>query len=640
MANVPIPLIVFKHASVVTDRIDGISKMPNVRDHDASIAVKIQGDCFSFGGYENNPIFLDEKIPKDSVFSLYELDWDVFGVHLQSAMNRFPVLERTGIKSTICGPESFTPDHRPLLGEEPTLRGFYHGCGFNSAGMMYGGGCGWQLAKWVVEGRPDMDMCNYDIRRFHPSSTSNNTWIRQRSHESYATNYSIVYPFNEPLAARNMNQSPLHAILQEAGCVFQERHGWERPGWFSASGPSPVGDYDWYGVYGTPLNQDQSYCDRLKQDYTFDFPSNYSEIRQECEATRLRVAVFDMSNCGNIYLVGDDAQAAADWIFTNDMRRASGETSYTCMLNSRAGVEADLTVNFMDESSRASWEPFFSGKGFYVAVSGDAVYHTFAHMKTAVEDGGFNAQVVNLSQDVSLLSIQGPNSRDLLQKLCPGSDFSNESFPFSTHQLVEIQGRSCRAVRISPVGEMGWELHVPNSYAVEVYNAVMDAGKDCGIANAGYRAVDSMSIEKGYRHWHTDLRLEDDPLEAGLASACKLHSQVDFLGRSSLIEKQKKGLKKAIAGFTIQDKVRLMGMEAIWRNDQVVGYLRRGEFGFSVDSSIGYGYVTRPDPDAPVDDQYLLDGEYFIESMGVKYPAQIHLKAVFDPENRRMQGIY
>nr|CAG4642302.1 EOG090X014D [Evadne anonyx] len=637
MARVAIPLIVFKHASVVTERIEGVSKMPNVRDHDYSIAVKIQGDGFSFGGYENNPIFLDQphRTPH-----LYELDWDVFGVHLQSAMFRFPVLEQTGIKSTVCGPESFTPDHRPLLGEEPTLRGFYHGCGFNSAGMMYGGGCGWQLAKWVVEGRPDIDMCNYDIRRFHPELTGNNTWIRQRSHEAYATNYSIVYPHDDPLASRNMKQSPLHSILQQSGCVFQERHGWERPGWFSSSGPAPIQPYDWYGVYDNPFNQDQSYLERLKQDYTFDFPSSHCDIGKECQAARDRVALFDMSYSGSFYLIGDDAQAAADWIFTNDMRRTNGETSYTCMLNSRAGVEADPTVSFIDESCRASWEPSFNGKAFYVSVNGDATYHTFAHIKNAIEDGGFKAEIINSSQEMSLLSIQGPNSRDLMQKLCPNDDFSNESFLLSTHRLVEIRGRSCRAVRVSPVGEMGWELHVPNSYAVEVYKDLMDAGRDCGIANAGYRAMDSMSVEKGYRHWHTDLRLEDDPLEAGLVSVCKLDSQVDFIGRSSLQQKRKSGLKKAIAGFTIQDRVRLMGMEAIWRNDQVVGYLRRGEFGFSINSSIGYGYVNRSEPDAPVDDQYLLNGEYFIESMGVKYPAQIHLKAVFDPKNLRMQGIY
>jgi len=639
MVNVSVPLLCAKHAYVVTEKIEGISKMPNVRDHDSSIYLKVQGDSLSFGGYENDPIFVDQ-VEKDAVFSLYELDWDVFGVHIDGAINRCPTLETTGIKSTVCGPESFTPDHKPLMGEEPTLRGFYHGCGFNSAGMMFGGGCGQQLAKWVVQGVPDMDMYSYDISRFTPKLTRNNSWIRQRTHEAYAKNYSIVYPYDEPLASRKMNQSPLGPVLEQAGCVYQERHGFERPGWFSSAGPAPVQPYDWYGAYDNQPNPDQTYINRLKQDYTFEFPQHHSDIKAECQAARQRVALFDMSYFGNYYLFGEDAQAAADWIFTNDMRKDSGQTSYTCMLNSKAGVEADLTVSILDESSRAPWEPSFNGRGFYIAASGGSLYHSFSHLQKVIADRGFNAQVINASDDMSLLSIQGPRSRDLLQKLCPDTDFSNGSFPFSSHQLVEIQGHLCRALRISFVGEMGWELHVPNCNTVEVYNAVMEAGKDYGIANAGYRAMDSMSIEKGYRHWHADLRSEDDPLEGGLAFTCKLKSQVDFLGRSALEQKRKNGLRKKLACFTIQEKVPLSGMETIWRNNEPAGYLRVGEFGFTIDSSIGYGYVHSPSEDVAINNKYLVDGEYFIESMGDKYKAQIHLKPLFDPGNKRMNGIY
>nr|CAG4634617.1 EOG090X014D [Alona affinis] len=253
MVNVPVPLIVTKHAYVVTERIEGISGMPNVRDHDSSIYFKVQGDSLSVGGYENDPVFIDQ--------------------------------------STVSGPESFTPDHKPLLGEEPTLRGFYHGCGFNSAGMMFGGGCGWQLAKWVVQGRPDLDMYGYDIRRFNPSLSRNSEWIRQRSHEAYAKNYSIVYPHDEPLASRKMIQSPVGPLLEQAGCVFQERHGWERPGWFSKSGPAALQPYDWYGAYDHKPSSDQAYVERLKEDYSFGFPRNHSVIEEECRAARQRVAM-------------------------------------------------------------------------------------------------------------------------------------------------------------------------------------------------------------------------------------------------------------------------------------------------------------------------------------------------------------
>lgn len=639
MVDVAVPLIVTKHAYVVTEKIDGISGMPNVRDHDSSIYFKVQGDSLSVGGYENDPIFIDQ-IQKDAAFSLYELDWDVFGVHIEGAVNRCPTLAQTGIKSTVCGPESFTPDHKPLLGEEPTLRGFYHGCGFNSAGMMFGGGCGWQLAKWVVQGRPDFDMFSYDIRRFAPSLTRKGSWVRQRSHEAYAKNYSIVYPHDEPLASRKMKQSPLGPLLEQAGCVFQERHGWERPGWFSPSGPAVLQPYDWYGAYGHQLNADQTYFQRLKEDYTFGFPNNHCIIEQECKAARERVAIFDMSYFGNYYLTGPDAQKAADWIFTNDMQKSAGQTSYTCMLNAQAGVESDLTVSFIDGNSTAPWEPTFQGRGFYVAAGGGSAYQSFTHIKRALEDGGFNAQLVNLSDHICLLSVQGPRSRELLQKLCPDSRFTNEDFPFSAHRLVNVGGHICRALRISFVGEMGWELHVPTSSAVAVYKSIMEAGKEFGIANAGYRAIDSLSIEKGYRHWHMDLRSEDDPLEGGLAFTCKLKSQIDFLGRKRLEEKRKMGFMKRIACFTIEEKVPLWGLESIWRNDKVVGYLRRADFGFSVGSSIGYGYIHSTSEKEPITNKYLLDGEYAIESMDVKHKAKIHLKPLFDSENKRVNGFY
>ncbi|KAB1280504.1 Sarcosine dehydrogenase; mitochondrial [Camelus dromedarius] len=217
MAGVKVPLVAMHHAYVVTERIEGIQNMPNVRDHDASVYLRLQGDALSVGGYEANPIFWEEVSDKFA-FGLFDLDWDVFAQHTEGAIRRVPVLERTGVKSTVCGPESFTPDHKPLMGEAPELRGFYLGCGFNSAGMMLGGGCGQELAHWIVHGRPEKDMHGYDIRRvcghlrFHHSLTDHSRWIRERSHESYAKNYSVVFPHDEPLAGRNMRRGPLHEV--------------------------------------------------------------------------------------------------------------------------------------------------------------------------------------------------------------------------------------------------------------------------------------------------------------------------------------------------------------------------------------------------------------------------------------------
>ncbi|XP_078292398.1 sarcosine dehydrogenase, mitochondrial isoform X4 [Panthera onca] len=600
MAGVKVPLVAMHHAYVVTERIEGIQNMPNVRDHDASVYLRLQGDALSVGGYETNPIFWEEVSDKFA-FGLFDLDWDVFTQHIEGAINRVPVLEKTGVKSTVCGPgveqggeatcevwgmaqtsrllsalrgrESFTPDHKPLMGEAPELRGFFLGCGFNSAGMMLGGGCGQELAHWIVHGRPEKDMYSYDIRRFHHLLTDHRRWIRERSHESYAKNYSVVFPHDEPLAGRNMRTDPLH------------------------------------------------------------------EIKKECLACRGAAAVFNMSYFGKFYLVGLDARKAADWLFSADVSRPPGSTVYTCMLNHRGGTESDLTVSRLAPGPQASaLAPAFEGDGYYLAVGGAVAQHNWSHISTVLQDQKFRCQLIDSSEDLGLISIQGPASRAILQEVLD-ADLSNEAFPFSTHRLVRAAGHLVRAMRLSFVGELGWELHVPKPACVPVYRAVMAAGTKHGLVNAGYRAIDSLSIEKGYRHWHADLRPDDSPLEAGLAFTCKLKSAVPFLGREALEKQRAEGLRRRLVCFTVDEKVPMFGLEAIWRNGQVVGHVRRADFGFAVDKTLAYGYIRDPSGQS-VSLDFVKSGDYALERMGVAYPARAHLKSPFDPDNKRVKGIY
>lgn len=639
MAGVAVPLLAMKHAYIVTERIEGIQNMPNVRDHDASVYMKLQGDALSIGGYESNPIFLD-KMDNDFAFSLYDLDWDVFSAHIDGNVHRLPIIGETGIKSTVCGPESFTPDHKPLMGEAPELRGFYHGCGFNSSGLMLGGGCGRELARWVVEGRPELDMYGFDIRRFASSLVHDKTWIKERSHEAYAKNYSTVFPHDQPLAGRNKRKDALHQVLLDAGCVYQEALGWERPGYFSPDGVSELLDYDYYGNYGVEANKDYAYNDRLLDDYTFEFPKHHDVLGKECLTTRSKVAVFNMSYFGQFYLTGPDAQAAADWIFTNDVNKPVGSTVYTCMCNKAGGTEGDLTVSIIDPMSKSTpLAPSFDGRGFYVAAGGGVADHVKAHMRTEIQDRKLNCQITDVSNQMGLISVQGPKSRELLEALSPDADFSNDAFPFATHKIVTIAGHEVRAVRLTFVGEMGWELHFPNEAAVDVYKAVMAEGSKHGVTNAGYRAIDSLSLEKGYRHWHGDLRADDTPLESGLGFTCKLKSDVPFLGREALEKQKAEGLTRKIACFTTDPSVALLGMEVIRRNGEIVGYLRRADFAFALNKSLGYGYVKAPEG-GKVTNAYLKEGEYTVERMGDVYPAQIHVKSPFDPSNNRVKGIY
>uniref|UniRef100_A0A669CLH8 Sarcosine dehydrogenase, mitochondrial n=1 Tax=Oreochromis niloticus TaxID=8128 RepID=A0A669CLH8_ORENI len=600
MAGVKVPLIAMHHAYVVTERIEGIQNMPNVRDHDASVYLRLQGDALSVGGYERNPIFWDEVSDKFA-FSLFDLDWDVFMQHIEGAVNRVPALEQTGIKSTVCGPESFTADHKPLMGEAPEVRGFFLGCGFNSAGMMLGGGCGRELAHWIIHGRPEKDMYGYDIRRFHNSLTDNKRWIRERSHESYAKNYSVVFPFDEPLASRNMRKDPFHQVLTEQGCMFQERHGWERPGWFNKEGPVA--------------------------------------IKNECLSCRHSVAVFDMSYFGKFYLTGPDAKKAADWLFTADVNKKPGTTVYTCMLNKRGGSEADLTVSRLEPgAANLPLAPESNGDAYYLAIGGGVAEHNWNHIRTVLQDQGFRCQLTDHSEDMGMISIQGPKSREVLQEVLD-TDLSNEAFSFSSHKVVNAAGHQVRAMRLSFVGELGWELHIPKDSCLPVYRAVMAAGAKHGIINSGYRAIDSLSIEKGYRHWHADLRPDDTPLEAGLAFTCKLKSSIPFQGRDMLEKQKKEGLKRRIVCFTTDEKVPMFGLEAIYRNGVPVGHLRRADYGFYIDKTIGYGYIRNPDGGV-VSADFIKSGEFTLERMGVVYKAKAHLKSPFDPENKRVKGIY
>ncbi|XP_062516282.1 sarcosine dehydrogenase, mitochondrial-like [Corticium candelabrum] len=641
MASVAVPLLAMQRAYVITQQIDGIKDKPNVRDHDSSLYLRVQGEALVIGGYESNPIFWEE-VEDDFAFSLFDLDWDVFSQHMNAAVNRVPIIGQTPIQSTVCGPESFTADHRPLMGEAVEVRGFYLGCGFSSAGIMYSGGCGEQLAHWIVKGSPTVDMFNYDIRRFHHSVVSDKTWLKSTSHEAYAKNHSIVFPKDQPLAGRNMRKSPFHELLLNAGCVYQEKHGWERPGWFATDtmrkGKSTaVKDYDFYGAYNMKAHEDYLYRDLLMMDYKLSFSDCHEQIGKESLACRKGVAVFDMSSFGKFYLTGHDAQKAADWICTNNVNQDAGCSVYTCMLNNHGGVESDLMWHVVNPGE-TEIQNVIGDTAFYITSGGGSGQHDFCHVNNIINDMKFDCQLRDITEDLGVLSVQGPLSRRLLQELTT-SDLSNGSFPFGTHQVIDIADKPVRAVRLTFVGELGWELHIPESSCLHVYNALMEVGRQYGIMNAGYRSIDSLSIEKGYRHWHEDVRADDSPLEAGLGFTCKLKSNVPFLGREAIEKEKARGLMKKLCCFTFDSNEVLFGVEGIWRDGVCVGYLRRADYGYWLQKSIGYGYVSHPDG-LTVSNEFLRDGHYTIEVMGDTIPATLHLESPFDPKNNRIKGSY
>lgn len=637
LVGVGTPLCAMKHAYVVTGHIDGIAGTPNLRDHDESIYFKVQGNSLQVGGYEQNPLFWD-KVDNDFHFGLFDLDWDIFEAHIHGAIHRMPIIKESEIPNTVCGPESFTPDHKPLMGEVPGCRGFYVGAGFNSAGIMLAGGCGQQLAEWVVEGQPTLDMFGFDIKRYHPNFYESTKWIKETSHESYAKNYSIVFPCDEPMAGRNVRKDPLHEQMVEANCVFQSRHHWERPGWFVTGSDvkrPEVKAYDYYGHYGYEKNENYGYGNIIKAENSFNWPSSHVFIADEVISCREYCAVFNQSYFGKFFLEGPDAQKAMDFICTANMDKPDATTTYTLMCNSSGGIMCDLTVTKLRENS------------FYITSGGGTATHDYHWISKIVQDQGFDCEMRNETDDHGMLSIQGPNSRALVRDLVLPEErelLELENFPFSTCKSlnIEIDGvkHPVRILRLTFVGELGFELHIPKDSCVAVYKKVMEQGKKYHIVNGGYRAIDSMSIEKGYKHWHEDIRMDDTPLEAGLGWTCKLKTDTNFLGRAALEKQKEEGIKKKLICLTLDDHIPLHRNEPILANGEIVGYVRRGDFGHTCGKVIAYGYVSRPDG-AKMTNKWLKEQVWTVNTTNRdNVNATFQAKNVYDPNNLRVKGEY
>lgn len=655
MAGVTIPLRALKHAYIVTEKVEGVHPgLPNLRDHDLSIYFKTQGDSLALGGYEQNPEFWRDVDPQFS-FGLFDLDWDTFGQNMEGHIKRCPLVETMGIKSTVCGPEAFTPDHKPLVGPDVDVRGLMHCCGFNSMGMMLGGGVGREVAAWVADGAPTVDLFSMDVARFHQSCTRDSRWIEDRTHESYAKTYAIVFPHDEPLAGRGIRTSALHDELLQRGCVYQSRQGFERPGWFDPllGSNALCKDYDFYGAYeeevsgiGRPVilqHDSHDYLDLVEGECTFGWGKSKELVKAECFAARNGVAIFDQSYFGKFFLEGPEAAKAADWLCTArmDSSRPAGSVAYTALCNQNGGVMCDLTFTKISDES------------FYIAAGGSTSTHDWRWISTELEKTGFAATLRDATDEYCMISVQGPHSRRLLQSLTDAPISQDDFLPFSSCQKVCLAGHELMMLRLTFVGELGYELHVPSTTAVQVYQAIMRAAEPLRadgvpVSDAGYRAIDSLSAEKGYRHWHADLSCRDTPFEAGIGfvALAKLKTSSPFLGRAALERQRAEGLKRRLVCLTLDEQnpdEPLHGMETIWRNDKCVGLIRSTAYGFSVDQQIAYGYVDAPhdEPMKPkVFTQWLKEGQWSIGDRGKQRASTLSLKSPFDPTNDRIKGAY
>lgn len=601
MAGVNVPLHSAEHFYVVSEAIDGVHPdLPILRDPDGYTYFKEEVGGLVIGGFEPEakPWVSPDQVPYPFEFQLLAEDWEHFEILMNNALLRIPALEVTGIKKFYNGPESFTPDNQFLLGEAPELANFFVGAGFNSVGIATAGGAGRALAEWIVEGAPTGDLTGVDIRRF-AAFNGNNRWLHDRVAEVLGVHYEIPWPNRELTTARPFRRSPVHHLLEAAGANFGSKMGWERANFFAPDGQDPVIDYTW----GKPNW----------------LPWSAAEQR----ATRTGVTVFDQTSFSKYLVTGPDAQAALQWLCTADVGVDVGTAVYTGMLNERGTYESDVTVTRTGEQD-------------YLIVSSAATTERDQdHIRRNLPPGA-NATLVDMTSAYAVFGVMGPASRDLLSTLTD-ADLSEHAFPFGTSRQLPLGYATVRATRITYVGELGWELYVPTEFAVGVYEDLMRAGAAHGVARGGYYAIDSLRLEKGYRAFGRELTPSENPVEAGLLFACKLRTDIPFLGRAAVEKARAEGVRKRLVGFRVADPdAMLWGGEVILRDGEVAGQATSAAWGETTGACVGLAYL-RSARRGTVDADWVREGGYEVDVAGVRYPLAVSLRPLYDPANERVR---
>lgn len=596
MAGVAVPLHPVKHQYIITERIDGLAPdAPTLRDPDRRTYFKEEVGGLVMGGYEPDPQgWVTGDIPENWEFRLFDDDFDHFAQHMEQAIARVPALEKVGVKQMINGAESFTPDGNFILGPAPECANMYLGAGFNAFGIASGGGAGWVLAEWVMKGEAPLDLWAVDIRRFSGLHRDRN-WVAERTLEAYGKHYTVAFPHEEYQSGRPRIVSPLYDRLKARRAVFGSKLGWERPNWFAPEGTAA-----------------QDFYSMGRQNW-------FDAVGQEHAHVREKAGLFDQSSFAKYELSGPKAAEALEWICANRVAREVGRLTYTQLLNSRGGIEADLTVARMADDL------------FYIVTGTGFRTHDFGWIADHLPTEGVTFR--DVTEDWGTLSLMGPEARDILARVTP-TDVSGAALPFGSAREITIAGAPVRALRVTYVGELGWELHTPLDRTGAVFDALMEAGAN--LRPVGYRALESLRLEKGYRAWSSDITPNDTPFEAGLGWAVKMKGNTPFLGRAALEAVAGRPLAKRFAGFTVDDPAAvLLGRETILRDGQPVGYLTSGGYGYTVGQSIGFGYVRHA---GGVSDDWLAAGRYDLVIAGTTTPAQLAMRPLYDPEGLRIRA--
>jgi glycine cleavage system T protein len=601
MVGVAIPLIPMQHQFVMTGPLPELARegsIPNLRDPDKLVYFRQDGQCLVLGGYERNPAAFDvDAIPDGSNPTVLNFDPPRFAGLLDAAIERVPNLRNVELVRQVNGLESFTPDGEFILGEAE-VRGFWAACGFCAHGVSGAGGVGKMIAEWIVDGEPSLDLWHMDLRRFG-AYTASRRYIATRVNEVYSTYYDISYPALERSSARKLRLSPVYNRLEELGAVFGEKAGWERPNWFTpneglAEGQDWPVPYGWASRYWSPA------------------------IGAEHQATRERVALFDETSFSKLEVSGPGSLAFLQYITDNQMDQPVGTITYTSMLNKHGGIECDLTV------TRLATDRF-------QIITGTAFgNHDLSWIRSQAPANG-TVFINDITSARCCIGIWGPRARDLIQRVGE-NDFSNEAFPYLTAQRATIGDIPVLALRVTYVGELGWEIYAPMEYGLKLWDTLWEAGQPYGVVAAGYRAIESLRLEKGYRYWSSDIHSEYNPYEAGLGFAVKL-SKGEFLGKAALERVKEWGVRRRLCCLVLDDpRAVALGGEPFVESDGagVLGHVTSAGYGYTVRQSIAYGYL-------PV--EYAVAGTRVdVQLFGVRYGATVMKEPLYDPKNVKIKA--
>ena len=598
--GVSIPLYPAEHFYIITEPIKDLPKdLPVLRDFDDSLYLKEDAGKLLVGIFEGKSIPAFSKtnrVPNDFSFGEFPENFDHFEPYLEASFKRVPLLENAGIRKFFSGPESFTPDTNTLLGEVPEIKNFFVCCGFNSIGIGSGGGAGKVTAEWMMNGHINEDLFIYDIKRFQKFH-SELKFITERVTETLGDLYGMHWPYKQHKTSRNQKLFPYHEELKKAGACFGVSSGYERPLWFALNNEKP------------------------EFKYSYNYQNWYPAVEFETKNARKNVGLFDLTAFSKYDLKGQKTHSELQKICTANVKDEIGKTTYTQMLNEDGGIEADLTVVCMD-------------KNYFRIISSAAnrehdKFHILKYLSKEVE-------FKDVTDEIACLGVFGPKSRSLMLKLS-NDDFSNENFKFGTSKKITINNKEIWAQRLSYVGELGFELYIKMNEAREIYNLIVEKGKEFNLSNCGMYAMDTMRMEKGYLHWGHDITPEENPFEAGLKFTTSFKKNIDFIGKESLIKKKNQQSQKKFVMLTLKDSKPgfplLLHDEPILNEGKIIGRTTSGNYSFNYKKNMAFGYIN-----SDLKLNSFIGKSLEIEVEKSKYESIIETQPLHDPENKLLKG--